>query len=193
MVKLMQFVTRIKIIAPVLLLLLAGCGGGHSTGHVAVVDLDKVAAAIGRDKTINERVQSYTKEQEKALTKLRDDSRAQIDKQQKQLPANASDEARQKVAVLTQNLELGLRQEIAKAQQGAGQLRTRLAVEFRNELEPVARRIATQRGMDIVMLKQNDMLYVDPQADITDAVIDDMQQSGKKPVPASEPAGKPDK
>ena len=127
------------------------------------------------------------------LTKLRDDSRAQIDNQQKQLPANASDEDKKKVVTLSQNLERGLRQEVAKAQQGAAQLRTRLAVAFRGEVEPVARRIAAQRGMDIVMVKQSAMLYVDPQADITDAVIDDMQRGDKKPAPASEPAGKPGK
>lgn len=188
----MHLATRQLLVVPVLLLLLAGCGGGHSSGHVAVIDLDKIAAATGRDKLINERVQRYTKEQEKALTKLRDDSRAQIDKQQKQLPANASDEAKQKLAALTQNLEQGLRQEIAKAQQGAGQLRTQLAVDFRNEVEPVARRIAAQRGMDIVMIKQDALLYVDPQADITDAVIDDMQENGKKP-PVSKPDNKPGK
>lgn len=193
----MHLVTRSIMAVPVLLLLLAGCGGGlsggHSAGHVAVIDLDKIAAATGRDKLIGQRVLKFTGEQEKTLNKLRDDSRAQVDKQLKQLPDNASAEAKQKVAASRRKLEQELGQQISKARQGAGQLRSKLIVDFRGEVEPVARRVAVERGMNIVMIKQNAMLYIDPQADISDAVIDEMQKSGKQPAPASEPAVKPDK
>lgn len=180
------------LLVSVLLFLTTACGdgrfGGQSSGRVAVVDLDKIAAATGDDKRMGSRVQKYAKEKEAELGKLRDESRAKIEKLRKQLPDNASDDAKRKLATTIQKLEGELRQELAKAQQGAREMRGKLGGGFRDDVEPVARRIAADRGMDIVMIKQNAMLYVDPKADITDAVIDALLTSDKKAEPAAEPA-----
>ena len=50
-------------------------------------------------------------------------------------------------------------------------------MDFRNEVEPVARRIAQKKKLAVVMIKQNGMLYIDPVVDITNGVIDELQQA----------------
>jgi Skp family chaperone for outer membrane proteins len=48
--------------------------------------------------------------------------------------------------------------------------------EFKNEVTPVARRLAQLKGLSVVMIKQNGMIYIAPEVDITEGVIDEMQK-----------------
>ena len=158
-----------------LVALLTACDRNNS-GRVAVIDLDEIASVIGRDKVIAERVQSFTREQEAKLTKLRDDLRINIAEEQKKLGKEAAESEQEKLNQLAQNSEIHLRQEIAKVEEVAGQLRINLVMDFKKEVQPVARRVAAQRGMSVVMIKQNSMLYISPDSDITNDVIDALQQ-----------------
>lgn len=153
-----------------------GCASGDLAGRVAVVDLDKIATAIGRDKVINTRVQEFAKEQEKKLTQLRDELRAQLAEEKKKLGDSPNDQDRKKLSRLAENSEIRLRQQIAKVEKVADKLQIKLVLDFKQEVTPYARRVATARCMGIVMIKQNDLMFINSVSDITDAVIDDLQK-----------------
>jgi len=170
----MKFTTGLLIL---ITLLVASCGGDNS-GSVAVIDLDEIASVTGRDKVIAERVKAFTTEQQGLLTKLRDELRNNIEQEQKKLGKKPAKEKLAKFDQLTQSSEIKLRQEISRVKDVAAQLRVNLVMEFKKEVEPVASSIAKQRGMSIVMIKQNAMLYIDPTADITNDVIDELKKKG---------------
>lgn len=154
-----------------------GCGAGDLAGRVAVIDLDKIAAAIGRDKMINARVQEFAKEQEKNLTQLRDELRAQLKEKKQKLGDSPNDQDLKKFSQLAETSEIRLRQQIAKVEKVADKLQIKLVLDFKQEVTPYARRVATARCMGIVMIKQNDLMFVNSVSDITDAVIDELQSN----------------
>ena len=166
-----------KYTAGILLLvaLLTGCYG-ENDGRVAIVDLDEIASATGRDKDITQRVQLFVKDEELKLTALRDELRITIEQEEKTLGEKPSTEQQEKLNQLSKNSEAKLRQEIAKVEEMAAQLRINLVLEFKKQVEPVARRVATNRGISVIMIKQNAMLYIAPASDITNDVIDEMQK-----------------
>ena len=168
-----------KYTAGILLLvaLLTGCYG-KSDGRIAIIDLDEIASAIGRDKDITQRVQLFVKDEESKLTALRDELRVNIAQEEKALGEKPSKEQQEQFNQLSNNSEVKLRQEIAKVEEMAAQLRIDLVLEFKKQVEPVARRVVTSRGISVIMIKQNAMLYIDPASDITDDVIDEMQKIG---------------
>ena len=156
------------------------------SGLVAVIDLDRVARAIGRDEVIAARVQSYADEQSNSLNRLRDDMREQLLQVRAGFGDAPSDEQQQDLARLTARSDLQLQQEITKARQTAEQLKVDLVLDFKQEVQPVARRVAQARGLSVVLIQQNGMLYVDPDTDISDAVIDELQRLN----PSTEPVAK---
>lgn len=148
----------------------AGCERNNN-GAMAVVDLDKIASATGRDTVIAEQVQLFTTEQEANLTKLRDKFRSDIEQEKKKLESGPVKGDQEDINQLTQSRENLLREEIGKVEAAVRQLRVNLVMDFKAEIEPIARRVADERGMGVIMIKQDAMLYVAPTSDITNDVV----------------------
>lgn len=165
------------------LILLAGCGQDKTekvTGHVAIVDLDKIAKTLGRDKTMDKKVTSYLQEQQSAINKLRAELKSKLEDEEKKLGKKPKQAAKEKYAQMTRQAELKLRQDVALAEREAKQLRSRLIREFRQQVEPIAVKVATENGYSVVFIKQPAMLYIDPTVDISKDVIAAMQGSQQK-------------
>lgn len=169
--------------AVVTVLVLSGCNFGKSSGGVAVVDLDAVAKALGRDAQINEQVQAFAKQEEAKLQELRSELEQQVSSAGEKLGEDASAADKQSLSALVLNARTQLSRELGQARQSAQQLRQRLVRDFAIEVQPLARRAAEQRGLTVVMVKQPGLLVVMPEADITNAVIDALQ-TGKGVAPA---------
>lgn len=166
------------------MLTLAGCKLGGSAGGVAVLDLDAVAKAAGRDAEIAEQVRVYAREQEAKLQELKSELEQQVTSASEKLGEDASAADKQSLSALVINARSQLTRELGQARQSAQQLRQRLVNEFAKEIQPLAQRAAEARGMTVVMLKQPGLLVVMPQADITQAVIDALQSGGTSVAPA---------
>ncbi len=159
-------------------ILISGCEMA-STGGVAVLDLDVVATAIGRDKVITEQVLSFAKEEEEKLMRLQSELQQQVSSANEKLGEAAGEEEKQSLNSMVVQARTQLTRELGQARQSAQQLRLQLVREFAIEVQPVARRAAESRGLTIVMVKQPGLLVVSPEVDITDAVIDSLQASAK--------------
>lgn len=169
-------------------LLITGCSSGARTGGVAVIDLERVAEATGRNKSIAGRIQDYVKQQETGLQKLRKELNSKLAAEREKVGKKPASKEQQRLGQLTADYEQQLRQEVNKVSQAADRLKVNLVTDFKNEVTPVARRLAQQKGLSVVMAKQSAMLYIAPEVDITEGVIDEMQKlvAPRKELPAKE-------
>jgi Skp family chaperone for outer membrane proteins len=181
-------------------LALAGCnrhaGSTPTTavGAVAVIDLDEIARRLGSDKQI---VNSISQRQNSLSQQLVDLSKSysqQIEEQKKKLAesgdakggvtlANWQHQANAKLNEVKQQAELQLQQH-----------RATLVAKFREEIKQEARRVAQSRGLSVIVTKNDNVLYdFSPAADITDAVIAELQASRQQAPAAVAQAGTSEK
>ncbi|MCW8963683.1 MAG: OmpH family outer membrane protein [Gammaproteobacteria bacterium] len=153
-------------------MVLSGCNKSQAIATTAVIDLDKVAVATGRDKLINQRVQEFAEIEEDKLNKLKAELVTEINKTREQLGDKPSEEDARTLADMTRRSDARLKQAIARVEDVAGRLKINLVVDFRNEVEPVVRQVAQADGFKLVVIKSPEYLFIDSSADITDAVID---------------------
>jgi len=189
---------RDSIVIPVLCGLLLGVGGCNQgsppsseadsgtastettarLSGVAVVDLDEVARQLGRDvslaKSIRDGQVTLNRQLRDFQTTLKESYREKAEKLNAE-PASApgAEEARQKQLAELQrqlNLQLGEAQRTAQNELKAHQ--KRLIEQFRSEVKPVARDVAAQRGLGVVVTKNETVLLTfDDAHDITQAVV----------------------
>lgn len=131
--------------------LFLGCGSGagpEGTGGLAVVDLDQVAAELGRDAKIKEALLRREAELNQQFNLVGRGG----------FPLSESDRLR-------------VRQEMAA-------FRRTLINDFRNEIKPIAQKIASERGLSIVVPKNEGLLLsFEPGVEITSAVVDEMRRN----------------
>jgi Skp family chaperone for outer membrane proteins len=145
-------------------------------GNVAVVDLDLIAAELGRNAAIEAEVSAFITDQNIKLNAFRDQLRGNIEQQTKKLASDSAltEDSEHALASLVQRSDTELNQSIAQAEKSAQLLRQKLVLIFKDEVKPVARSIAKEQGMQIVMIKANGMLDIAPEAEISKMVVDKM-------------------
>lgn len=166
----------------------AGCGyqpGGKAVhGGLAVVDLDTVAQALGRSKEMENALTVRKSAWEQALKKGKDDLEKQIAAKKTEFGEDLSEEQKKQLAVWINNANQQLVQASRKAEQDLQIERQKLIADFRNEMGPLAQQIAAEKGLGVVIPKNEGfLLAVDPGVDITADLIKAYQM--KKPAPAA--------
>jgi len=178
-------------------------------GGLAVLDLDKVATAMGWMEEMTTSIQATSTELKGQLEEVHrgmlqsiDDVKKQIateakltDEQAKVL-TNAKDQReldglplskaqRQKLVETANKANASWQTALNNYQQALQGRRANLVQSYREKIRPAARRVAAAHGMTVVLATSDNLIYFDPQsADITDEVIDELQ----KTLPAKEPA-----
>jgi Skp family chaperone for outer membrane proteins len=159
---------------------LTGClPEGKSTGGTAIIDMTKVARSLGRDEAIAERVKQDLFIKQEQLKQLREDLLSKVEDEKEKLGKKPEQEDVEKLNTMILDADKQLRLEIARAEQASQQMQTEQLLRFRDEVEPVARRVASSRGLDTVLIKQQYILVHADAVDITDAVIDELQKLDK--------------
>ena len=172
-----------------LLSLAAGCGTGlwpssaddaksARSGGVAVVDLDEVARQLGLDvamsKDFTDGQTSLAKQLQTLQTTLKEkyhqksielDPRSVTD-------ATAAAARKEQLAQFERELNLQLNQAQRTAQKELSDYRLRLVQRFRDEVVPMAQQAAAERGLGVVLTKNDTVLLTfDDAHDITAAVV----------------------
>ena len=154
-----------------------GCNqGSNQTGLVAVVDLDQVAAALGRDAAI----EAAVKRREADLTQQVAGAKSSYEKQlletKSKLGEKPNKQQTQQLANLQKQANQQLTQVARQAQGNVAELRQQLILQFRNEAKTVARQVAQEKGLSIVVTRNDSVILVhDAAADITSDVTQRMQ------------------
>ena len=149
---------------------LTGCDYAKNN-QIAVIDLDKIAKQTGRTTDINNKIQRFIKEKEISLTQLRNDLQQKIRTERAKISKKSTSKERQNILTMTKKADFQLRQTVSNAEREAKQLRLQYIQELRDDITPVAAKIANDQGMKMVMLKTASIMYVDDSVDITDKVI----------------------
>jgi Skp family chaperone for outer membrane proteins len=188
-----------------------GCGGkGGSGSGVAVVDLDRIATAMGWIDDLQKGLQATDAELRAQLDQILRTSLKTIEDAKTQVGADAklnadqitqlnsiqdpreleklplTKEQRDKLLETVNRANQTWQQSVNSYQQTLQARRQSLILTYREKIRPVARRVAADRGMNVVMTPSDSLLYFDPQsADITDQVIDELQKGMSTSAPAA--------
>lgn len=163
------------------LLLLAGCGdsgGGVQSGGVAVVDMDKVAADMGRDISIAQELQQYERSLDADLRGKQANYEQLIKEEEIKLGVKPTDDDKLKFAQLQQRVNMEFRQRLQQASNELQTRRSELIRKFRDEVSPTAMKVAESRGLSVVMIKHEGILDHAKSADITEDVIKALKVAG---------------
>ena len=165
---------------------------GMNRGGVAVVDLQEVARRLGRETEMEKSIAQATASLNEQLKQVRNQLQKQFDNQARELTDKAESEvapastgaagptAADQLAALKRQYDQQLTQYDAQAREKLAKHKASLIEQFRDQVRPVAQRIASQRGAGIVVTKNDSVVFATiPQADITEAVIAELQP---KPV-----------
>ncbi len=167
-------------------LAVTGCNGSSANRQpdFVVVDIVSVARALGRDEIIQQKLEDANALLNSQLTQISSTLQQQLKDEQSKIAEskNRADEAT--INNLTVQTELKLRQSQLLAKQKADQFRSKLLLEFREEVLMAAKDIAKNRQVLSVQIANNDLLWYDPSIDITGDVIKLMRASEQKAKPA---------
>ena len=159
---------------------------------IAFIDLDGAAKRLGRDVALAEELKTENDTLAQKLIKERDEMQAKFNESLQSAGSKPSDEDTKKLQALEQTLnqQLQARQQAAREELSTKQ--ADLIRQFREEVKPVAQKIAAAKGMKTVLVRSDIVaLSIDPAADITDDVVAEMISSGKgtaAPSPSASPS-----
>jgi Skp family chaperone for outer membrane proteins len=144
---------------------LAGC---DRSPEVAVIDVDAVAKAIGRDEVIKQQMQAAREQLAQQLSQ-----RAEVLKERlEQTPSQESEAEARRV----------WQQAMTLAEQRAREYQLVLIAEFTEQLRPVTEKIARAHGVRVVFSARTSTVWFEPEADLTGAVIAELRAN---PLPAT--------
>jgi Skp family chaperone for outer membrane proteins len=177
----------------------AGCGqrgdsrqaDNAAAGAVAIIDLDEIARRIGSEQQIVSAIAQRQSALSRQLVDLAKSYSAQIEEQKKKLAPEAENN-QVRLASWEQQATANLNQVKQRAEADLRSTRDQLVTQFRDQIKPVARRIARERGLSVIVTKNDSVVFdYTATADITDAVVDELLASAAAkpiaPAPAQEP------
>jgi len=187
--------TSLLCVAAAVSLLVAGCDrpaatSSSSNGTIAFVDIDEVGKRLNRDAAIVGELKTENDVLVEKLLKERGEFQQKFNTEKQAAGEKPTDEQTKKLLDLEQQLNAELQSQYQEATQSLSTKRAALVQQFREEIKPIAKKIAAAKGMNTVLLRSDlIVLSVDPAADITDEVVAEMISAGKaSPTPAASPA-----
>jgi Skp family chaperone for outer membrane proteins len=169
-------------IAP-LALTVAGCGWqsdsprAETPGAVAIIDLDEIARRLGSDRQISSLIAQRQNALTKQVVELAKKYNAQIEEQKAKLTSPEGQPAENfevTVASWQQQASASLTQVKQRAEADLTNTRLQLVNQFRDRIKPAARRVAQERGLSVIVTKNDTVFDFVSTADITDAVVDEL-------------------
>lgn len=167
--------------------MVAGCQPQGGAAGVAIIDLDAIARALGRDDVIAQQINVANQQLAGQLGQVATNLQQQVQARRDEYEV-IGDEAEQELQELTAVANQRLQQTQQLAQQRSAQFRQAVINSFRNEVTPYASKIASARGAVAVVTVATPMLWFDAKADITDEVIAAMREAGAGLERAAPPA-----
>ena len=163
-----------------------GASASSSKGGLAVIDLDVVAKSIGRTQEMNDALNVRKNALDQALQRGQADFKKQIADKKVEFGETPTDEQKATLVQMERNASAQLIQASRTAQAKLEQERQNMISEFRAEVRPVAQQVASDRGLGVVIPKNEGfLLSVDPGVDITADVV---KAYGSKKPAAKAPA-----
>lgn len=163
-----------------------GASASSSKGGLAVIDLDVVAKSIGRTQEMNDALNVRKSALDQALARGQADLKRQLTEKKDEFGETPTEEQKTQLAQMDRNAGAQLVQATRKAQAQLEAERQKMIADFRAEVRPIAQQVASERGLGVVIPKNEGfLLSVDPGVDITADVV---KAYGSKKPAAKAPA-----
>lgn len=160
-------------------------------GGVAILDVEAVAKRLGRDVAIVAELKEASAPLSDQLAATQKDYQAQIEKLKSSLGSKPTEADLKKLAELERTLNQQFQQKQQQAQQELNAKRVNLVNRFREEIKPVALKIASAKGRSTVLIKSDAViLSSEPEVEITDEVVAELNRPASTttaPVPIPTP------
>jgi len=170
----MKFLFTSLPMAALVIGLLTGCNGitpGNKQNDSVYLDLNVVARALGRDEIIKQQQQIALDNLNIQLLQISKDLNKQLEEEKLKLGEKPGEAEKQQFNVVATNANKQLQQSQLLAKQKLITFKQQLIRDFKSEVKSVAQPIAKNRGAISVTIIDNNILWFDPSADITDEVI----------------------
>lgn len=159
---------------------LSACGptAGPGKGGVALIDLEDAAKRLGRDVAITEELQSAGAVLGDQLAAAQKELQEEFAREKQAVGDKPTAADTEKLTELGRSLNVQFQQKQQQAQQELAAKRLALVNRFREEVKPVAMKIAASRGLEVVLVKSDVVVLAnEPGVDITDAVVAELTRS----------------
>ena len=156
---------------------------------IAVVDLQAVARALGRDDAMSQQVGAVNDTLRQQLRNAAERLRDELQAEQDALGGGATDDARTRFDQLLAEANRRLEETQRAALLRSSQFQQAVVNDFRREVAAIARGIADRRAIPAVLSSDASLLWYDSALDITDEVIAEMRalsRAGGLPSPAAD-------
>lgn len=162
-----------------------GCGRRSSTAGVAVVDLDRIAVALGWQQSFQDAMQQKERELNLQIEQAKSSLEGELKGLQDGFGINLTDEQKVQLNQYTMQANAQIQNVVGAAQREVANYRGMLVNQFREKVRPQAEKVAKARGLGMILTKSDTIFFADPDQDITNAVIDAMEGVS---IPAVSPA-----
>ena len=176
-------------------LLLAGCDQRPAGSEIAVVDLAAVAEATGQDALIREKADAARADLGTQLQKLAGSMDQQLAAEREKMGAKPKAEDAQRLQEMTMQARQQINNAQMQAQNEASRVEAQLVEEFRAKVDPLAEKIAREKGAKALLASDSYLFWHDPAIDITDQVVEawralpaDKAETAEKSSAATDPA-----
>ena len=171
-----------------------GCGwfgAGEPSGGLAVVDLDEIAKQVGAESEIATALKYRETDLNSKLQVMRTNYIQQFKDRKDLYGENPTDEQNEQLVSINRQINLNLVNARQQAKSHLTTHRSELILKFREQVAPVAEQIAKERGLSIVVPRNEGwLLAVDDRIDITDDVANALKATWK-PIVVTQPATAP--
>lgn len=150
---------------------LAACQPPAAGGTVAVIDLSLVAEATGQDEAIRSQAEMGLQELTSQLQNLASEMDQQISAEREKLGDNPGEADAARLQQMAQEARQQINAAQQQAQQQANQMEASLVFEFREKVMPLAREVAQQKGISLILSNDAYVFWADDSVNITAAVI----------------------
>ena len=148
-------------------------------GRVAVIDLDVVATRLGRDVEILNSIKSRQSTLAEQLQAIKTDYENQIVEKQQEIGGSPTTEESQALVGMRNDALQKLAAVQTQARDNLSQHSSQVISQFREQVKAVARQVASERGLDVVLTRNDSVVFsYEPNVDITEDVIANMVSSG---------------
>jgi len=162
------------------------------SGGVAVIDVDFVARELGRFDEIMDAVNERERSLNSQLAEIQRSYQDQVQTEKSGFGPNPSGADLTRVSELERQLTLQLTQAQKEAQGELQQFKVGMINSFRDKVRPIAQQVANEKGLSLVVSKNDDVVFsFAPSVDVTAEVLAMMRQSATSALTSEANAPEP--
>lgn len=149
--------------------------GQSPVGTVAVIDLDRLARELGIDRQMAQAIKQREQSLNQKLAVVKASFDEQIELKAAEFGEQPTREQESTVADYQRQAHQQLNEYRSQAQSDLNQYQQQVIVRFRREVRPVAQQVAAERGLSMVVTRNDSVVFsYQESVDITDAVAEQL-------------------